>query len=168
MHRQTSQRNDIIIIQADINELIFRFIYVHFAWLGGDQLHILKKIRSDIQQERDIFCNNRSEIEAENREILSIIAIIGSVTFFLMLFESVRLEDYHYMRLPYLLLFAVCVALLIISMRKTTILPSVLVLYIGYVVLFCYCIYASRFIASSYVSLMVLAFIFEMPLGGIS
>ena len=117
-----------------------------------------------LRAQKAMLKGNRGEIERENRKMLTLIQYIMLILFLALLIVSFTVPSYYAYRNAYIVFLGVNVLLLLFSAKKDSGVSVTVMLYLEYVVTLAYTIFSSSFISSGYVSVMILALIFELPL----
>lgn len=117
-----------------------------------------------LRAQKAMLKGNRGEIERENRKMLTLIQYIMLILFLALLIVSFTVPSYYAYRNAYIVFLSVNVLLLLFSAKKDSGVSVTVMLYLEYVVTLAYTIFSSSFISSGYVSVMILALIFELPL----
>lgn len=108
--------------------------------------------------------DNQKEIEVKNKRMVTVIATIGFTIFSFLLVVSFFSQGYRPLRVPYFILFIIMGILLLLSLIKCSFIKAIPLYYTGYTFLVFYCIFTSRFITPDYVCVLILAFLFEIPI----
>lgn len=107
---------------------------------------------------------NKSEVERSNGNLAYAILIMGCLSFIPFLVIAFVLEAYKPLALPYILEFIALNVLLLFFRKLRQHIPSTHIIYAGYATLIGYAIYTSAFVTPDYTSVIILFFLFQIPI----
>ena len=124
---------------------------------------IIEKIAAYQNAQNEIIRNNQKEIQESNQKLAFIMLVMGCLFFLPFMVISLTLESYKGLLLPYIIEFSVlCVFLLFFKRLKKRLSPYFV--YAAYASLIGYSMYTSAFVTPGYTSVIILFFLFQLPI----
>lgn len=123
-------------------------------------MSILSKPKDFLEKEKQIWIDNKSEIEKINKRMILILTSILFVVSFTFSIVSTFVESFFPLRTPYYILFIVAIFLLLVTLIKRIKIPTLILTYVTYTSFFIFSIYASCAVGSFSESTLVLGFLF--------
>ena len=127
-------------------------------------MRIPKKVALRLLAQRRMIGNNRQEIEKSNGSLAHALLIMGCILFVIFTGVSLSVDSYRGLTVPYLAMLAFLLAMLIGFARLKRRISTTAIIYLCYGVLVAYAIYTSAFVTPDYTSVIILFFIFQVPL----
>lgn len=127
-------------------------------------MRIVKKTSLYLRAQRRMIENNRQEIEKANGSLAHALLAMGCLLFLFYLGVSFTVDSYRDLSVPYALMLAFLAAMLIAFPWLKRRISTTSIIYVCYGALVAYAIYTSAFVTPAYTSVIILFFIFQVPL----
>lgn len=127
-------------------------------------MKILRKIQKYINKQYQMLKNNRAEVERSNTQLAYAILIMGCFAFIPFIVISFTVPNYFSLRNAYLIAFFGLFLILLVFKIFSRYLSFATIIYATYSLLIAYAIYTSSFITPDYISVIILLFLFQLPI----
>lgn len=127
-------------------------------------MNIIKKLIFYQKNQNLIIRKNRDEIEKSNMKLALMMLLMGWISFIPFIVISFTIDAYRYLAVPYIVEFLVLTVFLLTFKKLHKHITSANSVYLVYFSLITYAIYTSAFVTPDYTSVIILFFLFQIPI----
>lgn len=127
-------------------------------------MNIFKKAVLYRQKQEQMMKSNAEEVERSNSRLTFAILIMGCAAFIPFLVVSFTVSSYNKLTAAYGVMFCVLILILLLFKKLRRHFSSALIAYVAYGLLVAYSIFTSAFVTPESISVIILFFLFQIPI----